>query len=100
MRLSGRDTSRAGPLGTVDIRAAVRAAPRKTGVIDVTAHVAARRRAAEAYAGIIAAGPFPLRMLERSPQWLQRRFFGRAAVTRLIPPASGKLTDLFEDGGG
>lgn len=100
MRLSGRATRRAGPLGTVDIRAAVRAAPRKTGVIDVTAHVATRRRAAAAYAGLIATGPFPLRMLERSPQWLQRRFFGRAAVTRLIPPSSGKLTDLFAAGGG
>jgi mycothiol S-conjugate amidase len=96
MRLSGKEISRAGPRGTVDIRAAVRAAPRKSGVIDVRAHVAARTRAAAAYAGLIAAGPFPLRMLERSPQWVQRRFFGRAAVTRLIPPSSAKLTGLFE----
>lgn len=100
MRLSGKDTRRAGPLGTVDIRAAVQAAPRKDGVIDVRAYVAARRRAAAAYAGLIAAGPFPLRALERSPLWFQRRFFGNAAVTRLIPTSSGALTGLFEPGSG
>ncbi len=95
MRLSGRDTRRMGPDGTFDLMAAVKAAPRKTGVIDVRAYVPARQKAAQVYEQVIGAGPLPLKMIERSPLWIRRKFFGRAAVTRLAPPTQGFDEDLF-----
>lgn len=95
MRLFGRDTRRMGPDGSFDLRAAVKAAQRKTGVIDVRAYVPARHKAARVYEQVIKAGPLPLKMIERSPLWVRRRFFGRAAVTRFSPPPQGFEEDLF-----
>jgi LmbE family N-acetylglucosaminyl deacetylase len=95
MRLSGRDTRRMGPDGTVDLHEAVRAAPAKTCVVDVTGYVAVRQKAAAVYNEVIASGPLPLRMIERSPVWFRKRFFGRAAVTRLIPPPQGREAGLL-----
>ncbi len=95
MRFSGRDTRRMGPDGLFDLRAAVKAAPQKTGVVDVRAYVLARQKAAQIYEQAVRAGPLPLKMLERSPLWVRRRFFGRAAVTRLFPPSHVFDEDLF-----
>ncbi|MBI4198482.1 MAG: PIG-L family deacetylase [Chloroflexi bacterium] len=98
MRLWGVPVRGVGPLGDIDLAAMVRAAPKKTALIHTSRYVSFRRAAARCYAEEIALAPLPLKLLERSPLWVQRLAFWRCALTRLYPPAErgGPLErDLF-----
>ena len=64
-----------------------------TTAVRVGRWVSARRRAARHYGPEIAAGPLPMRMLERLPAWAQRPVFGKASLTRLRPESGD--TSIF-----
>jgi LmbE family N-acetylglucosaminyl deacetylase len=95
LRLSGKDTSRVGPGGKVSLREAVRAAPRKSGVVNVGKFMAARKAASKNYKDEIAEGHFVMRSFEAAPVFMQRLVLGRAAVTRLRPAPKGRERGLF-----
>ncbi|MBI4305520.1 MAG: hypothetical protein HY678_04295, partial [Chloroflexi bacterium] len=67
----------------------------KTALIGVRRHVALRREAARCYEAEIKAAPPPLKLLERSPLWIQKLVFSRIALTRLVPAPVGFERDLF-----
>jgi LmbE family N-acetylglucosaminyl deacetylase len=87
LALSGIPVSRLGPDGAIDLRQIVAESSGRTGLVDVAEYVVLRRRAAACYEDEINAGPLPLRLLERSPLWLQSLIFRRQAVTRIVPPS-------------
>jgi LmbE family N-acetylglucosaminyl deacetylase len=87
MQLWGVPVRGVGPLGDIDLAAMVRAAPKKTALVNTSRYVAFRRAAARCYAEEIALAPLPLKLLEGSPLWAQRLAFWRCALTRLYPPA-------------
>ncbi|HEO66020.1 MAG TPA: hypothetical protein ENI73_09145 [Spirochaetes bacterium] len=96
LSLMGRDIYHAGPDKTMNLKALVDSAPAKTCLIDVHKHLGKRREGASIYESEIAAGPWPLRLLERSPIWIQRFFLGKASFTLLNSKSSASLErDLF-----
>lgn len=76
-----------GPRGDIDLAAIVKGAPSKTALVNTSRYVRYRRAAAACYAEEIPLAPLPLKLLERSPLWVQRLLFWRTALTRLYPPA-------------
>ena len=77
-----------GPRGDIDLAAIVKSAPRKTALVNTSRYVRYRRAAAACYAEEIPLAPLPLKLLERSPLWVQRLLFWRTALTRLWPPVA------------
>ena len=88
-----RGNPRVGPNGKIDLAQVMVNPPKSSARIDVSKFIVKRRLAAQAYAAEIDAAPLPLKMLERSPLWLQKLFLGRATLTRISPPP-----DTFERG--
>lgn len=95
LRFRGVPVAHMGPNEDIDLYAAVRSAVGKTGLVSTARYVRYRRLAAECYEDEIRAAPLPLKLLERSPLWVQRLIFSRQAVTRLIPPPLGFERELF-----
>lgn len=83
-----------GPLGDIDLLAAVREAPKRTALINVSGYVRWRHLAGRCYADEIAAAPLPLKLLERLPL-LQRLIFWRMGLTRMFPSPHVLERDLF-----
>lgn len=50
---------------------------------DVARFLPTRKRAAQHYRAELSQGPFPLRMLEAAPTWLQRPVLGKARLSRV-----------------
>ena len=83
-----------GPRGDIDLAAIVKSAPRKTALVNTNRYVRYRRAAAQCYEEDIRLAPLPLKLLERSPLWVQRLLFWRTALTRLYPPPGEMQRDI------
>jgi hypothetical protein len=95
LKMRGVPVAGLGPRGDIDLQGAVRSAIGKTGLVAVARYVRYRRLAAGCYEEEIRAAPLPLKLLERSPLWIQRLIFSRQAITRLEPPPEGFERNLL-----
>ena len=85
-RLAGLDVRRLYGRDDLDLQLAVSGNYPVSARVDVRAYVGHRKAAAKWHRSQLTAAPWPLKLLEAAPVWLQQQVFGQCLLSRLHPP--------------